>query len=480
MAPLSAWLPARSTNQDFDLVVKIVGNGAAGLLEEFAPMGQALTDRGLEIMTQTGRSHGESGELTFLLRLASSPFYSMGEGFNVLIYLGEDIPLFQELGVQRGSVVVWEPPEQHRLQPVMPEGVIAYPVPFRTLTAQASDGNAARGFVAIGVLFHLLGLPERSLRIHRMSLSARRSIDAGFQYARRALVKRDIYALPLAEPSQNRILLDSHRAVMLGFAAGHCECAASCEEELKRSPADWVTEHLAIADGMVSLLHSNRHPGACAYRGPRGEVFAFLRGTDSAIQTCIREHADPRIFAAADVPDALQLLVGGRRLISDGLVHVVGVMIEDGVAERYQSVDVGLLAEAIRPRTAASSGARVYDRPHAGSMTADYDGTYDAVVGYVAWGSAQGVVRDAVALCRSFGLNVAALYPKAVLPFPVKELESFARTVKRVVIVESGQTDGISNRVRASCSFGTTIIRPEPGRSLTPMDIFLREGLGTC
>jgi Pyruvate/2-oxoacid:ferredoxin oxidoreductase gamma subunit len=479
MAPLSAWLPARSS-QDFDLVVKIVGNGAAGLIEEFATIGQALTDQGLEVMTQTGRSHGESGELTFLLRLASSPFYSMGHGYNILVYLGDQIPLFQEFGLQRGSVVVWEPPEQHRLQPVMPEGVTAYPVPFKKLIAQNGDGIAARGFVAMGVLFHLLGLPERSLRIHRMSLSARRSIDAGFQFARRALVKRDIYALPLAEPSQSRILLNPHRAVMLGFAAGHCGCTVNCDEELKRSPTEWVTEHLAVADRMVSLLHSDMHPGACAYRGPRGEVFALLRGNDSAIQSYVKGHSDPRIFVAADVPDALQLLVGGHRLIRNGLANVVGVMIEDGLAARHQSVEVNRLVEAIRPQKTASRGVRMQDRSQVGSMTAEYDGTYDAEVGYVAWGSAQGVVRDAVTLCRSFGLNVAALYPKAVLPFPVKELESFERTVKRVVIVESGQTSRLADRVRASCSFRTTIVSPEPGHVLTPMDIFLREGLGAC
>lgn len=479
MAPLSAWLPARSS-QDFDLVVKIVGNGTAGLIEEFATIGQALTDQGLEVMTQTGRSHGESGELTFLFRLASSPFYSIGHGFNVLVYLGDEVPLFQEFGVQRGSVVVWEPPQQHRLQPVLPEGVIAYPVPFKKLTEPDGDGIAARGFVAMGVLFHLLGLSERSLRIHRMSLSSRRSIDAGFQFARRALVKRDIYALPLAEPDRSRILLNPHQAVMLGFAAGHCGCAVNCDEELKRSPTEWVTEHLAVADRMVSLLHNDMHPGACAYRGPRGEVFAFLRGNDSTIQSCIKGHSDPRIFAAADVPDTLQLLVGGHQLIHNGLANVVGVMIEDGLAARHQSVDVVRLAEAIRPRTTASRGVRAHDQSPVGNMTAEYDGTYDAEVGYVAWGSAQGAVRDAATLCRSFGLNVAALYPKAVLPFPVKELESFARTVKRVVIVESGQTSGFSGRVRSSCSFNTSVIRPEPGRSLTPMDIFLREGLGAC
>lgn len=479
MAPLSAWLPARS-NQDFDLVVKIVGNGAAGLIDEFETIGQALIDQGLEVMAQAGKVHGESGELTFILRLASSPFYSMGHGYNILVYLGDGIPLFQEFGLQRGSVVVWEPPEQHRVQPVMPEGVIAYPVPFKKLTEQDGDGIAAKGFVALGVLFHLLGLSERSLRAQRTSLSARRSIDTGLRYARRALVKHDIYALPLAEPSQSRILLNPHRAVMLGFAAGHCGCTANCDEELKRSPTEWVTEHLAVADRMVSLLHSDMHPGACAYRGPRGEVFALLRGDDSAIQSCVKGHSDPRIFVAADVPDALQLLVGGHRLIRNGLADVVGVVIEDGLAVRHESVDVDRMAEVIRPPKTGSRGVRMRDRSQVGRMTAEYDGTYDAEVGYVAWGSAQGVIRDAVALCRSFGLNVAALYPKAMLPFPLVELESFARMVKRVVIVESGQTNGLADRVRASCSFHTTIVSPEPGHVLTPMDIFLREGLGAC
>ena len=479
MAPLSQWLPARS-NQDFDLVVKIVGNGAADLIEEFTPVGQTLTARGLEVMAQTGRLRGDSGEMTLQFRLASSPFYSMGDGCDILVYLGDEIPDFRQFGLQRGSVVVWEPPEQHRLQPVMPEGVIVYPVPFNKLLAQNCDGVAGKGLVAVGVLFHLLGLSEASLRVRGTSFSARRSIDAGFQFARRALVKRDIYSLPPAEPGRSRILLSSHRAVMLGFAVGHCDCTVPCDDVLKRSPTEWVTEHLAIAERKVSLLHRNMRPGACIYRGPQGEVFAFLRGNDPAIQSCVKGHSDPKIFAAADVLDVLQLLVGGHWLIHHDLADVVGVTIEDGLAARHQSVEVGRLAEAIRPRKRSSRGGRMHDRSQVGSMTAEYDGTYDAEVGYVAWGSAQGVVRDAVTLCRSFGLNVAALYPKVVLPFPMNELESFARTVKRVVIVESDWTNRFADRVRASCSFDTTIVRPEPGRALTPMDIFLREGLGAC
>jgi pyruvate/2-oxoacid:ferredoxin oxidoreductase alpha subunit len=100
-------------------------------------------------------------------------------------------------------------------------------------------------------------------------------------------------------------------------------------------------------------------------------------------------------------------------------------------------------------------------------------------VGFVAWGATQGVVRDTVALCRSFGLKVVGLYPKQIVPFRDEEIESFAETVGRVVLVESGQTPGYWDRLRAGFSFEAAMMTPQPGKALTPMDIFLREGLGS-
>jgi hypothetical protein len=44
MAPLTAWLPARP-NQDFDLVVTIVGPGASVLLKEWAPLARFFANR---------------------------------------------------------------------------------------------------------------------------------------------------------------------------------------------------------------------------------------------------------------------------------------------------------------------------------------------------------------------------------------------------------------------------------------------------
>ena len=116
MAPFSAWLPARP-NQDFDLTVKIVGRSASGLIDELATIAQALSLHGCQVMAQTGRLNGGSGHLVLRLRIASRPFYSMGHGCDVVVYLDQDPPEFRRFGLQPGSVLVWEPPEQSSSSP---------------------------------------------------------------------------------------------------------------------------------------------------------------------------------------------------------------------------------------------------------------------------------------------------------------------------------------------------------------------------
>jgi len=112
------------------------------------------------------------------------------------------------------------------------------------------------------------------------------------------------------------------------------------------------------------------------------------------------------------------------------------------------------------------------------TMRAEREGEDDAEVGFIAWGATQGVVRDALMLCRNLGMSVAALYPKQIVPLPVAQLESFARTVKRVVVVESGQTRTHVDRIEGACSFRPSVVMPKKGTALTAMDLFMREDLG--
>ena len=478
MAPFSAWLPARP-NQDFDLTVKIVGRSASGLIDELANIAQALTLHGCHVRGQTGRLNGGSGHLVLRLRIASRPFYSMGHGCDAVVYLDQGPLEFRQFGVQPGSVLVWDPPEQLPLHPLLPDGVIVYPVPLRELNAQYSQDPWGKGFVAMGVLAHLLGFSEEARLVCLKSLSASRLFDSGYQFASRALVKHDIYSLPLDVRGDAHIVLSPENAVKLGFAASHCKSGTDRAGELKRSPTQWIARHLAIADKMVSVLHSEQFPDIQAYRGPQGNVFALFRGGDASILSSLKGGSDPRVLVAADAIDALRLLVVGHRWIETNQAGVVGVVIEEALTARLETVGGGALAAAMNgEQLDAADGIVGAEEDGMSSMWAEREGEDGAEVGFIAWGATQGVVRDALTLCRSLGMRVAALYPKQVMPLPVEQLESFAGTVKRVVVVESGQTRAHADRIEGVCSFRPSVVMPEKGAALTPMDLFMREDLG--
>jgi hypothetical protein len=430
-------------------------------------------------MVQTGRLKGGSGHLVLRFRIASRPFYSMGHGCDVVVYLDQDPLEFRQFGLQPGSVLIWEPPEQLPLHPLLPDGIIAYPAPLRELNAQYSQETCGKGFVAMGVLAQLLGFSEEARRVCLKSLAASRLFDSGYQFASRSLVKHDIYSLPLAAAGDSRIVLSPEDAVKLGFAASHCESGTDCASELERSPTQWIARHLAMADKMVSVLHSEQFPDVQAYRCPHGTVFALFGGDDASILSSLNGGSDPRILVAADAADALRLLVVGHRLIETNKAGVVGVVVEEALTARLESVEVGALA-------AAMSGEKVdavvgFDRAEddgTATLRAEREGEDDAEVGFIAWGATQGVVRDALTRCRNLGMRVAALYPKQIVPLPVAQLESFAGTVKRVVVVESGQTRMQADRIERACSFRPSVVMPDKGTTLTAMDLFMREDLG--
>jgi len=479
MAPFSAWLPARS-NQDFDLTVKIVGSSASGLIDELSTIVQALALHGCQVMVQTGRLHGGSGHLVLRLRIASRPFYSMGHGCDVAVYLDQNPQKFWQFGMQPGSVLVWEPPEQSRLHPLLPDGIIAYPVPLRELNARYSQDVWGKGFVAMGVLAYLLGFSEEARQVCLKSTRSSRLFDSGYQFASRSLVKHDIYSLPLATSGDACIVLSPENAVKLGFAASHCGSGTECAGELERSATQWVARHLAMADKMVSGLHSEQFSDAQIYRGPQGKVFALLRGEGASILSSLNGCSNPRVFVAADAADALRLVVVGHRLVEANRAGVVGVVVEEALTARLESVGVEALSAAMsREQVDAGDGFDGGEEDRSATMRSEREGEDDAEVGFIAWGETQGLVRDALMLYRNIGMSVAALYPKQMVPLPVAQLESFAGTVKRVVVVESGQTRTHADRIEGACVFRPSVVMPNKGTALTPMDLFMREDLGT-
>ncbi len=63
-------------------------------------------------------------------------------------------------------------------------------------------------------------------------------------------------------------------------------------------------------------------------------------------------------------------------------------------------------------------------------------GPQGAEIGILAWGSSKGAIKEAVTNANALGRKVAAFIPELLYPFPKRELESFIKPLKRIIILE--------------------------------------------
>jgi 2-oxoglutarate ferredoxin oxidoreductase subunit alpha len=85
----------------------------------------------------------------------------------------------------------------------------------------------------------------------------------------------------------------------------------------------------------------------------------------------------------------------------------------------------------------------------------EIDGSGEADVGIIAWGSTIGVVREAIQRLREAGHKVKGFYPKLLWPMPVAQYEAFAASCGKVLVPEVNYQGQLSHFIRAE-----TTIRP--------------------
>ena len=183
------------------------------------------------------------------------------------------------------------------------------------------------------------------------------------------------------------------------------------------------------------------------------------------------------MLVASDIADLLSLLLKAPQL-GHVTARLVWIIVDGALTRRVQSISARRLRQLLQDHPVNQRGHRHTRTEILIDRQAEREGAMHADVGYIAWGSAQGVVREAVTLFERVGVHVAALYPKSLPPLSSPDLEAFACTVTQVVVVESHVCSNYAELVASTTSLRPSQVRPEPGRALTAMDLFLREGLG--
>ena len=475
MSPLSAWLPPQ-LDEPSDVILTIAGEGIAGCSKGLQALERTLTEQGFEILAQHGRLNGRNTSAAVRLRISSRPITSMGHGCHILACLDEEVPQLSQFAVQPGGVLLCEPRVAAQLNALpVHTGMTTYPVPFGELTGQCGACFSGKGLVALGVLTHLLGLPHAVLRHHLEPEYSRRYFDTGLAFAVAHLGKHDVYALSAEVSNLGRVLLNVKEALALGLSSGSCRCPASCLSTLEDSPDAWVARH--VQEGASLMCPASGVGSIEAYVGPCSGTTVLVGREDPSEFAPIPKTPWPIVLVASDIADLLALLLMAPRLGREA-ARLVWVIADGALTRRVQTVSTGLLRQLFEDHRPDQRNQPQEGALSLGRLRAEREGAMQADVGYVVWGAGQGVVREAIAMCHGVGLNVAALYPKLLPPLSGADLEAFASTVAHVVVVESNEFSDYAGLVTSTTSLRPSQVRPEPGKALTVMDMFLREGLG--
>jgi len=475
MSLFTKWLPS-SSSCDSDLVVQFAGGTVQGLEKARTTFERGLAHLGLDLCVESSGG-GELEMPVVRFRISKRPISSMGYGCDVLAYVGQNFPAGYPFGLQDRSVLLCENwKENDFVSSGMPKGVIPYQVPFSELNS-ACGCLRGKGLIAVGLLTELLAIPHHSIRSRVYPPAGSPYFDAGHDFAKDHLCKKDLYTIPLPENSPSTILLNVRQAMELGLGLENDHCGGSCATmDGAESGQDWVASHVRIARSMVTVgVHRDGLPAGSKFRGRHSQVTVMMGVSDLTGLVKPESKCQPIILVPSDILEIAEFIAVARSICEDGKTSI-HVAIDKNLSNCSQTVSSERLAEYVRDSLSllfVTSSQQIISNPR---LRARREGDMPADVGFVAWGSTQGVVREAVELCRKFGMKVGALFPKVLWPFPTADIQGFAKTVGQLVVVEPNRLGHFTHLIQTQTSLQPSRIAPAMGESLNPMDIFLNEG----
>ena len=98
-------------------------------------------------------------------------------------------------------------------------------------------------------------------------------------------------------------------------------------------------------------------------------------------------------------------------------------------------------------------------------------GDEDAEIGIIGWGSTEGAVREAILKAQEKGYRVACLYPLSLSPLPVKKINDFVKTVKKVIVPELNYSGQFAHLLRAKCAVDPISLTIAEGRPITAEEV---------
>jgi len=102
----------------------------------------------------------------------------------------------------------------------------------------------------------------------------------------------------------------------------------------------------------------------------------------------------------------------------------------------------------------------------------EHEGSDDAKIGVIGWGSTEGAIREARFLAEKRGILFRHLHPKVLSPLPERQVRNFLAGLKQVIMVEENFTGQFAHFIKAKFGIKLIEIHKSEGVPITPEEIF--------
>lgn len=190
-----------------DFTIRICGGAGDGSLAAGQILNRAAALMGLHIMNYDSypaeiRGFGKSTAHT---RISPASVLSPGERADCLVALHDRHAAEEISSLQPRGVLIYDSSQGNegskKAAGLLKTGMKGCGVPLKTLSIEATQGTQGRNIAALGVITHLFGFSREAFakaiqsrfadKSEAVRQSARAAFDAGYQYAKKHLAKRD-------------------------------------------------------------------------------------------------------------------------------------------------------------------------------------------------------------------------------------------------------------------------------------------------
>jgi 2-oxoglutarate ferredoxin oxidoreductase subunit alpha len=110
-----------------------------------------------------------------------------------------------------------------------------------------------------------------------------------------------------------------------------------------------------------------------------------------------------------------------------------------------------------------------------------YYGQKGATLGLLGWGSTKGVIREAVHLCTTAGIDAVGMVPRILHPLPIDELQDWFSTLSNLIVIEMSYSGQFLQYLRSQMKLPSTLVHyKRSGGSLIPLGEILNLIIEHC